>query len=135
MSSLSLCMIVKNEEAVLERILKPISEIMDEILIADTGSSDRTKEIAEQYTSQIFDFVWCDDFSAARNFLVEKVRTDYWMWLDADDVLNEENLEKMKKLKAALDGETDVVMMEYAVGFDTDGKTTFSYYRGRILKT
>ena len=58
MSSLSLCMIVKNEEAVLERILKPISEIMDEILIADTGSSDRTKEIAEQYTSQIFDFVW-----------------------------------------------------------------------------
>ena len=135
MSSLSLCMIVKNEEAVLERILKPISEIMDEILIADTGSSDRTKEIAEQYTSQVFDFAWCDDFSAARNFLVEKVRTDYWMWLDADDVLNEENLEKMKKLKAVLDGETDVVMMEYAVGFDTDGKTTFSYYRERILKT
>ena len=88
MSSLSLCMIVKNEEAVLERILKPISEIMDEILIADTGSSDRTKEIAEQYTSQIFDFVWCDDFSAARNFLVEKVCTDYWMWLDADDVMD-----------------------------------------------
>ena len=115
MSSLSLCMIVKNEEAVLERILKLISEIMDEILIADTGSSDRTKEIAEQYTSQVFDFAWCDDFSAARNFLVKKVRTDYWMWLDADDVLNEENLEKMKKLKAALDGETDVVMMEYAV--------------------
>ena len=60
---------------------------------------------------------------------MKKVRTDYWMWLDADDVLNEENLEKMKKLKAALDGETDVVMMEYAIGFDTDGKTTFSYYR------
>ena len=50
MSSLSLCMIVKNEEAVLERILKPISEIMDEILIADTGSSDRTKEIAEEFS-------------------------------------------------------------------------------------
>ena len=50
MISLSLCMIVKNEEAVLERILKPVSQVMDAILIADTGSSDRTKEIAEQYT-------------------------------------------------------------------------------------
>jgi len=56
MISLSLCMIVKNEEAVLERILKPVSQVMDAILIADTGSSDRTKEIAEQYTSQVFDF-------------------------------------------------------------------------------
>lgn len=46
----------KNEEAVLERILKPVSQVMDAILIADTGSSDRTKEIAEQYTSQVFDF-------------------------------------------------------------------------------
>ena len=103
MISLTLCMIVKNEEAVLERILNPVSEIVDEILIADTGSSDRTKEIAGQYTSQVFDFPWCDDFSAARNFLVEKVRTDYWMWLDADDVMDEKNLEKLKLLKASLD--------------------------------
>ena len=99
MISLSLCMIVKNEEAVLERILKPVSQVMDAILIADTGSSDRTKEIAEQYTSQVFDFPWCDDFSAPRNFLLEKVSTDYWMWLDADDVLDEENLERLKSLK------------------------------------
>lgn len=56
MISLSLCMIVKNEEAVLERILKPVSQVMDAILIADTGSSDRTKEIAEQYTSLVYDF-------------------------------------------------------------------------------
>lgn len=135
MISLSLCMIVKNEEAVLERILKPVSQMMDAILIADTGSSDRTKEIAEQYTSQVFDFPWCDDFSAPRNFLLEKVRTDYWMWLDADDVLDEENLEKLKSLKETLDSGTDVVMMEYAVGFDQSGRTTFSYFRERIMKT
>ena len=135
MISLSLCMIVKNEEAVLERILKPVSQVMDAILIADTGSSDRTKEIAEQYTSQVFDFPWCDDFSAPRNFLLEKVRTDYWMWMDADDVLNEENLEKLKSLKEALDPGTDVVMMEYAAGFDQSGRTTFSYFRERIMKT
>lgn len=135
MISLTLCMIVKNEEAVLERILNPVSEIVDEILIADTGSSDRTKEIAGQYTSQVFDFSWCDDFSAARNFLVEKVRTDYWMWLDADDVMDEKNLEKLKLLKASLDKKVDVVMMEYAACFDSTGKVTFSYYRERILKT
>lgn len=135
MISLSLCMIVKNEEAVLERILKPVSQVMDAILIADTGSSDRTKEIAEQYTSQVFDFPWCDDFSAPRNFLLEKVSTDYWMWLDADDVLDEENLERLKSLKEALDPGTDVVMMEYAAGFDQSGRTTFSYFRERIMKT
>lgn len=135
MISLTLCMIVKNEEAVLERILQPVSGIVDKILIADTGSSDRTKEIAEQYASRVFDFPWCDDFSAARNFLVEKVCTDYWMWLDADDVLDEKNLEKLKALKASLDKKVDVVMMEYATGFDTDRKVTFSYYRERILKT
>ena len=133
MISHTLCMIVKNEETVLERILKPIADIMDVILIADTGSSDRTKEIAKQYASQVFDFPWCDDFSAARNFLLEKVRTDYWMWLDADDILDEKNLKKLKLLKASLDKKTDVVMMEYAVGFDTDGKATFSYYRERRL--
>lgn len=135
MISLSLCMIVKNEEAVLERILKPVSQVMDAILIADTGSSDRTKEIAEQYTSQVFDFPWCDDFSAPRNFLLEKVSTDYWMWLDADDVLDEENLERLKSLKETLDPGTDVVMMEYAAGFDQSGRTTFSYFRERIMKT
>ena len=99
MISLSLCMIVKNEEAVLERILKPVSQVMDAILIADTGSSDRTKEIAEQYTSQVFDFPWCDDFSAPRNFLLEKVRTDYWMWLDADDMITQENLYRLKQVE------------------------------------
>ena len=135
MISLTLCMIVKNEEAVLERILNPVSEIVDEILIADTGSSDRTKELAGQYTSLVFDFPWCNDFSAARNFLVEKVHTDYWMWLDADDILNEENLEKLKLLKASLDKKVDVVMMDYAAGFDADEKVIFSYYRERILKT
>ena len=135
MISLTLCMIVKNEEAVLERILSPVSEIVDEILIADTGSSDRTKELAGQYTSLVFDFPWCNDFSAARNFLVEKVHTDYWMWLDADDILNEENLEKLKLLKASLDKKVDVVMMDYAAGFDADEKVIFSYYRERILKT
>lgn len=57
------------------------------------------------------------------------------MWLDADDVLDEENLEKLKSLKETLNPGTDVVMMEYAAGFDQSGRTTFSYFRERIMKT
>ena len=67
MVSVSLCMIVKNEEDVLERCLESVADLVDEIIIVDTGSADRTKEIAARFTSQIFDFPWQDDFSAARN--------------------------------------------------------------------
>ena len=96
-------MIVKNEEKVLPRILKPMKEIVDKILICDTGSTDRTKEIIREFTAEVYDFPWKNDFSAARNFISEKVSTDYWMWLDADDVMDEKNLEKLKLLKASLD--------------------------------
>lgn len=67
MISVSLCMIVKNEEDVLERCLKSVAGLVDEIIIVDTGSTDRTREIATHFTNQIFDFPWQDDFSAARN--------------------------------------------------------------------
>ena len=68
MPTISLCMIVKNEEAVLARCLESIADLMDEIIIVDTGSTDRTKEIAARYTSKIYDYKWTNDFSAARNF-------------------------------------------------------------------
>ena len=67
-------MIVKNEEKVLPRILKPMKEIVDKILICDTGSTDRTKEIIREFTAEVYDFPWKNDFSAARNFISEKVR-------------------------------------------------------------
>ena len=66
MASVSLCMIVKNEEDVLERCLESAAGLVDEIIVVDTGSTDRTREIAARFTSQVYDFPWQDDFSAAR---------------------------------------------------------------------
>ena len=75
MPTISLCMIVKNEENVLDRCLSSIADLMDEIIIVDTGSTDRTKEIASKYTDLIYDFPWINDFSAARNFSFSKATT------------------------------------------------------------
>ncbi|MCD8082794.1 MAG: glycosyltransferase family 2 protein [Clostridiales bacterium] len=134
MVTISLCMIVKNEEAVLGRVLKQMKEIADEIIVVDTGSTDRTKEIAAAYTDRIYDFAWRDDFSAARNFACEKATMDYWMWLDADDVIGRGEREKLLLLKEEMDTSADVVMMRYQTGFDEAGRVTFSYWRERILK-
>lgn len=132
MSTLSLCMIVKDEEAVLGRCLDSIKEAVDEIIIVDTGSQDKTKEIAAIYTNRIYDFPWRDDFAAARNFSFSKANMDYILWLDADDVLTEENKVALIHLKQQITA--DVVMMQYQTAFDEDGVPTFSYYRERIIK-
>ena len=68
MTTFSLCMIVRNEEKNLKRCLDGIADLMDEIVIVDTGSDDGTKDIAAKYTDKIFDFKWTGDFSEARNF-------------------------------------------------------------------
>lgn len=134
MISLSLCMIVKNEEDVLARCLDCVRVIADEIIIVDTGSVDATKQIARQYTNKVYDFVWTDDFSAARNFSFQKATMDYILWLDADDVISPENQQRLLELKKDLDPAVDMVMLKYDVAFDEFGKPTMSYNRERIIK-
>ncbi|WP_309272427.1 glycosyltransferase [Paenibacillus sp.] len=82
-------MIVKNEENCLERCLQSVQGIVDEIIIVDTGSIDKTKEIAKKYTDQVYDFKWIDDFSAARNFALDFASSEYILQLDADEVLHD----------------------------------------------
>lgn len=114
MISISLCMIVKNEEKVLERCLNSVKNIVDEIIIVDTGSTDSTKEIASRYTNKIFDFQWIDDFSAARNFAFSKATMDYIYSADADELIDEENQEKFLNLKKCLLPEIEIVQMKYS---------------------
>ena len=133
MSTLSLCMIVKDEEDVLARVLTSAHAAVDEIIIVDTGSKDETKQIAAKFTDKIYDFVWQNDFSAARNYSFAQATCDYIIWLDADDVLPRQSSDDLIALKATL-GELDVVMLPYHTAFDEGGKATYSYYRERILK-
>lgn len=134
MITISVCMIVKNEERVLERALKSVKDIADEIIIVDTGSTDRTKEIAQKYTDRVYDFIWCDDFAKARNYSFSKATKDYCMWLDADDIILDEDKSKLIKLKENLSDNTSVVMMKYNAKSDQNNKPTFTYYRERLLR-
>ena len=88
MPQLSLCMIVKNEEAILAECLESVKDVVDEMIVLDTGSTDRTVAIAEEYGAKIPHFSWCDDFSAARNEALRHVTGDWVLVLDADEQLN-----------------------------------------------
>lgn len=134
MITISLCMIVKNEEDVLARCLDCAKQFADEIIIVDTGSEDNTKKIAQQYTQQVYDFIWCDDFSKARNFAFSKASMEYCMWLDADDVVLQGDIDRLLQLKQSLDPAVSIVMMTYATAFDEAGKATFAYYRERLMR-
>jgi len=134
MPAVSLCMIVKNEEEVLARCLDSVQSLFDEIVVADTGSTDKTKEIAVKYTDKVYDFEWIDHFAAARNFAFSKGSCDYLMWLDADDIIQPEDAKAFQKLKAEWDPTVDTAMFKYNIAFDEQGKPTFTYYRERMLR-
>lgn len=130
--SLSVCLIVKNEQEVLARCLTCAEKFADEIVVVDTGSSDDTVKIAKGFTDKVFFFKWCDDFSAARNFAFEKAECDLLMWLDADDTVTDENCKKIVALKESFDG-YDMAFMPYAAAFD-NGTPTYVYNRERIFR-
>lgn len=132
--SISLCMIVRNEEGVLARCLDCVKDLVDEIIIVDTGSDDDTKEIARRYTDKVYDFPWIDDFAAARNYAFQQASQEYILWLDADDVILEEDHRKLFNLKRALDASVDSVTMKYNLAFDQYGNVTTSLRRNRLVR-
>jgi glycosyltransferase involved in cell wall biosynthesis len=95
---ISLCMITRNEEQYLARCLNSVRAIVDEIILVDTGSADRTIDVARLFGAQVYDFVWNDDFSAARNFSLSKSSGDCVFSLDADEIISEQDHIYLKRL-------------------------------------
>ena len=96
--ALSLCMIVKDEEDCLARCLMSAIPVADEIVIVDTGSKDRTKEVAKTFGAKVYDFEWTDDFSEARNLSLEKATGDWIFVLDADETISRLDHDRLAKI-------------------------------------
>jgi len=102
--TISLCMIVKDEEKNLVRCLSTIKPTVDEIIVVDTGSTDRTKEIATAFGTKVFEISWRDDFSEARNFALAKATCDWILVLDADEIIAPCDFVKMRNLTSHVRG-------------------------------
>jgi tetratricopeptide (TPR) repeat protein len=96
--TVSLCMIVKDEEAMLPRCLGAVAEFVDELIVVDTGSTDRTIEIAESFGAQVLHHTWDGDFAAARNVGLDAATSDWLMYLDADEVLVDGDGPRLREL-------------------------------------
>ncbi len=108
----SLCLIVRNEEQNLPACLGSVRDLVDEIIVLDTGSTDRTREIALGFGARVFDFAWVDDFSAARNESKRHATGEWIFWLDADERLDEANRRKLRTLFAGLEDENAAYVMK-----------------------
>ncbi|MFH1384475.1 MAG: tetratricopeptide repeat protein [Candidatus Omnitrophota bacterium] len=96
--TLSLCIIAKDEEESIGTCIKSVQAIVDEIIVVDTGSRDNTKTIAQSFGARVYDFSWCNDFSAARNFSLAQARSDWILVLDADEVIARQDVKKIRQL-------------------------------------
>lgn len=97
-NTLSVCIIAKNEEKNIARCLACLKPTGLEIVVVDTGSSDRTREIALQYTDKVYDFAWCDDFAAAKNYAIDRATNDWVLVLDSDEFVETIDVETLCQL-------------------------------------
>lgn len=115
MQPISVCIIAKNEEQNIERCLTSLKPYDFEIIVVDTGSTDRTKEIALQYTDQVLDFEWCDDFSAARNFSLRAASNNWIFMIDCDEWIKELDLDELTWFRKHLTDSVGSVFRENLV--------------------
>lgn len=95
---ISICIIVKNQSKNLKKCLEKLSNTGYEIVVVDTGSIDDSKDIALKFTDKVYDFIWCNDFSAARNFAISKATQDFVMMVDSDEFLINIDKKKLEEL-------------------------------------
>ena len=130
--SVAIAMIVKNEEHVLARCLESIAGAVDEIIVVDTGSTDRTREIAARFTDKIHDSPWRHDFAAARQFAFDQATAEWIAWLDADDIVI--GAHTIRPELAAVAPDVGSVYWRYVVGRDPHGNITCEYWRERCVR-
>ena len=130
MKKLSVCMIVKNEEPVLRRCLDCVAQFADELIVVDTGSTDRSVEIAREYTPHVYLHPWQNSFAEARNYSYSNATGDYIMWLDADEVVSDENIKKINAFKQET---TDADAIYMITKFYSESGITSYFLRDRII--
>lgn len=133
---LSLAMIVKDEEESLDRVLGQAAAFCDELVVADTGSTDRSREIAVAAGARVVDVPWTDDFAAARNASFAPCTGDWILWLDADDSVPEEVQQRFRQAKDdLLTDELDAVWTPYRYHFSPEtGQCTLVVPRERMVR-
>jgi len=123
-------MIVRNEEANLAACVGAVADLVQEIVIVDTGSTDRTREIALGLNARVYDLPWADDFSAARNESLRRATGRWSFWLDADDRIDEDNRRRLRSVFAELaDPKTAYVMQCLCPKKDQAGVASFDHIR------
>ncbi len=117
------CYIVKNEATSLETSLASVQQSVDEIIVVDTGSTDRTREIAQKYKAQVYDMPWRDNFSLPRNYALTKAQGDWIIFLDADEYFPAKFASRIRPLikKTAAQGHKGVILIRrYDIDPDAD---------------
>jgi glycosyltransferase involved in cell wall biosynthesis len=130
--TVSLALIVKNEEHTLGRCLDSVRGAVDEIVIVDTGSEDETKAIARRYTDRILDFAWGEDFAAARQFAFDQASGDWVVWVDADDIVR--GAEHIKPLAAGAPADVGAFYWRYVTDQDAWGNPRCEFWRERCVR-
>lgn len=130
--TISLALIALNEEKNLPRLLDSVKDCFDQIVLVDTGSTDKTKEIALTYGCEVHDFTWVNDFSKARNFAFLKATKDHVMWLDCDDILS--SADAFIKWRNHAMAYVDCWLATYEYAVDKDLNPIVSFVRERVFK-
>lgn len=130
--TLAAALIVKNEEDNLKNVVNSLKDVVDKIYITDTGSTDRTVEIAKELGCEVSHFEWINDFAAARNFNFSQVKEDFILWIDGDDCL--ENKEEFINWRNDAMGVADYWLATYHYASDKDGNPNCSFTRERVVR-
>ena len=130
--TVALCMIVKNEEDILPKTFPQFNKLFDEIIVVDTGSSDNTKNIIKSYGVVPVEFEWVNDFAKARNESIKNAKSDWIVWLDADEYINDEDFIKLKDILSRADSDCySIKVLEAKEG----GFQAFGYlWRDKVFK-